>query len=192
MGEQIENLTESIKVLTTTVSSLATRIEALENSNTASPTEHDTSQTDEARALLADQQTQSGPNNSFEFVAADVQRDFERLRDSLLRVPVPNDLKVRDSATGIKQDCKPALKIIQKCARYAEVLLKILKTRDHDTERENVDKIFTCAVAQITFLQAEFANLVVKSSFDENTSRLFRQFENSASVFNEQSLNSIG
>ena len=117
--------------------------------------------------------------------------DFERLRDSLLRIPVPNDLKVRDSATGIKQDCKPTLKIIQKCARYAEVLLKVLSIRDEDTETDSTDKVFTCAVAQINFLQAEFANLVVKSSFDENTSRLFRQFENNSSVFNEQSLNSI-
>ena len=86
---------------------------------------------------------------------------------------------------------KPALKIIQKCARYAEVMLKVLSLRDDETETDTNDKVFTCAVAQINFLQAEFANLVVKSSFDENTSRLFRQFENNSSVLNEQSLNSI-
>ncbi|GFN87957.1 hypothetical protein PoB_001446300 [Plakobranchus ocellatus] len=32
--------------------------------------------------------------------AADILKDFERLRDSLVRIPVPNNFKVNDTTTG--------------------------------------------------------------------------------------------
>ncbi|GFO42658.1 hypothetical protein PoB_006916300 [Plakobranchus ocellatus] len=56
----------------------------------------------------------------------DIQRQFDSLRDILSRVQIPAYCKVKDSAVGIKTDCKPVLKVINKSARFAETGLKIL------------------------------------------------------------------
>lgn len=123
--------------------------------------------------------------------AADIQRDFERLRDSLLRIPVPNNLKVYDNSTGIKQESRNTLRIISKCARYSETALKVLSMIQDEEAFVDTDKLFTCLAAQINFLQSEYANLVVKNTFDEETSRIFKQFENNTGVFNQSSLQNI-
>ncbi|GFR58905.1 hypothetical protein ElyMa_003490800 [Elysia marginata] len=70
--------------------------------------------------------------------AADVQRDFDRVRDSVTRIHVPNNYKVNDSSVSIKQDCKPALKVISKCARYAETGLKIMSQIPDNENSETV------------------------------------------------------
>ena len=51
--------------------------------------------------------------------------------------------------------------------------------------------IFTIFGSQLAFLQAEYSALVVKSTFNAETSRLFRSFENNASAFSESSLRNI-
>ena len=52
-----------------------------------------------------------GPDDvSVRHIAADIQRDFDRLRESLIRKPVPEGFKVKDNNTGIKKEDKPALK----------------------------------------------------------------------------------
>ncbi|GFR81930.1 hypothetical protein ElyMa_004083300 [Elysia marginata] len=123
---------------------------------------------------------------------ADIQRYFERIRDSLIRIPIPTGLKVSDSSVGIKQECRPPLKILSKCTRYGETGLKILShIADEPGETINVkksdlDSIFVAA--EVNFLQSEFAALVVKSSFNENTSRIFRSFENNLDSFSKASL----
>ena len=138
-----------------------------------------------------------GPTE-FENSAADIQRDFERLRDSLARIPTPPGLKVSDSSNGIKQECRPALKVLSKCARFAETGLKVLSQipADRDSESVTVDKndlesVFVVLAAQINFLQSEYAALVVRSTFNEDTSRMFRSFENNQGSFNEASLQNV-
>ncbi|GFO30047.1 reverse transcriptase [Plakobranchus ocellatus] len=132
-----------------------------------------------------------------QFGAADIQRDFERIRDSLVRIPVPTGLKVSDSSVGIKQECRPTLKILSNCARYGETGLKILsQIADEPGETINVkksdlDSIFVTLAAEVNFLQSEFAALVVKSTFNEDTSRIFRSFENNQGSFSETSLQNV-
>ena len=41
--------------------------------------------------------------------------------------------------------------------------------------------------SQMQYLQSEFATLIVKNTFDERTSRLFKSFENHSSAFSQQS-----
>ena len=67
-----------------------------------------------------------GPTVITDFSAAEIQRDFERIRDTLNRVPVPTSLKVNDSTSGIKQECRDVLKTVSKCARYTETGIKII------------------------------------------------------------------
>ncbi|GFN90261.1 hypothetical protein PoB_001676700 [Plakobranchus ocellatus] len=130
--------------------------------------------------------------------AADILKDFERLRDSLVRIPVPNNFKVNDTTTGIKQDWCGTLRVLSKCARFAETGLKVLTTlpdeRDSSSvsiQREDLESIFVVFAAQINFLQSEYAGPVVKSTFNDETSRMFRSFENNASSFSRQSLQSV-
>ena len=85
-------------------------------------------------------------------IAADIQRDYERLRDSLNRTPVPEGLKVYDNSIGIKKEDTYALKILSKCARYTETALKIVSSiTAEDIPHGNSDCIFTCLAAEINF-----------------------------------------
>ena len=87
---------------------------------------------------------------------------------------------------------------MSKCARFAETGLKVLTTlpdeRDSSSvsvQREDLESIFVVFAAQINFLQSEHASLVVKSTFNDETSRIFRSFENNASSFSRQSLQNV-
>ena len=87
---------------------------------------------------------------------------------------------------------------MSKCARFAETGLKVLTTlpdeRDSSSvsvRREDLESIFVVFAAQINFLQSEYAGLVVKSTFNDETPRIFRSFENNASSFSRQSLQNV-
>ena len=124
---------------------------------------------------------------------SDVQRDFERIRDSLIRIPVPEGLKVHDNSAGISKDQKPALKILSKCARYSETALKVLqqvKSVNESTDSE-LSCVYTCLAAQVNYLQSEFTSIVVKSTFDDDTTRVFRQFENNTAIFSDEALRNV-
>ena len=139
-----------------------------------------------------------GPDDTRIRHAADIQRDFERLKDTLTKIPVPDGFKVKDNNTGIKKEDKHALKIISKCSRYAETALKILSNQPSNDDISNTPShndqfqcLYTCLAAQINFLQSEFTHLVVKSTFDQETERIFRQFENNSTTFSDSSLQNI-
>ena len=121
-----------------------------------------------------------------------IQRDFENIKDSTNRVILPSHLKVNDAAAGIKQDCKATLKILSKTARYADTGLNIFASSPTAILNEtDIQHLYTVLHAQIIFLQTEYSGLVVKSTFDEETSRLFRQLETNASSFSDRSLSNI-
>lgn len=140
--------------------------------------------------------TTTSPSVTTSSTAADIQRDFERIKETLQRTPVPDNYKVRDSAVGIKQDCKQSLKILSKCARYSETAIKIIHqipvtNNGPDVSEGALNCLFTCVAAQINLLQQEYTNLVVKSTFDDETARIFRQFENNSSTFSDSALQNI-
>ncbi|GFN95920.1 hypothetical protein PoB_002242600 [Plakobranchus ocellatus] len=90
------------------------------------------------------------------------------------------------------------LQVLSKCARFAETGLKVLTTLPDERnsssvslQREDFESIFVVFAAQINFLQSEYAGLVVKSTFNDETSRIIRSFENNASSFSQQSLQNV-
>ena len=129
----------------------------------------------------------------------DILKNFDRVKDCLAKVTLPSNLKVQDSTAGIKQDGKAALRIISKSARFAETSLKqlsVISARQQEDKTvvvsdEELAALFTLSAAQIRFLQSEFASLVVRNTFDEETSRLFKSFENHASAFNSSSIQNL-
>lgn len=61
------------------------------------------------RALLEFNQLDSISPMATQHHAADVQKDFEWLKDSLLRVPVS---KLNDNSMVIKRECEQTLKVL--------------------------------------------------------------------------------
>ena len=122
-----------------------------------------------------------------------VQREFEQVRDALSRIQLPANLKVNDSAAGISKDCKATLKVLNKSARYAETGLKVLASSSSSTtlNEQEVHMLYTVLQAQVNFLQGEYSSLVVKSTFDDETSRVFRSLECNSTAFSERSLNNV-
>lgn len=119
---------------------------------------------------------------------------FDQVRDKYSRHTLPQHLKVHDPAAGIKNECKPALKILSKSARFTETALKIISDlcpQHIPIENQEINDLVSVLTAQINFLQSEYSGLVVRSTFDEETSRLFRSLESNSSAFSERSLSNV-
>ena len=119
LKETLENITSALRDLTTHVAAIESRSET-RASVTMNRQESET--ISESRAQL-ESQVSASPSN---IGAADVHRDYERVKESVCSISIPNQYKVQDSATGIKQDCKPVPKVVTKCARFAETGMKIM------------------------------------------------------------------
>ena len=125
----------------------------------------------------------------------DIQKEYEGIRDSL--IVLPPYFKVNDSATGIKAESKATLKVLSKTARYTEMGLKLLSTfkkADDGTyviSDNEIGALYTILSAESQFLQSEYAQLVVKGSFDDETARLFRSLESNNALFTDQALRNV-
>ena len=119
-----------------------------------------------SRAQL-ESQVSASPSN---IGAADVHRDYERVKESVCRISIPNQYKVQDSATGVKQDCKPVLKVVTKCARVAETGMKIMSQMPDNhgdvvsINKSDLEKLFIVFNAQCEYLKSEYASLEIKSN----------------------------
>lgn len=196
----LETILKKLEVLQVSVDSLTTRINDIETESRSRSQPEEFGQHQHGR--VNEQPLTPSPNDSTVGASGsqDIQREFDHVRDSLTRVPLPKDYKVNDSVRGINKDSRSTLTIISKCARYAETGLKAIASFPPDEdeqsnsltiEKVDIQKLFTIFSAQINFLQAEFANLVVKSTFDEETSRIFRSFENNTGAFSGNALQNI-
>ena len=68
-----------------------------------------------------------GVNSSYgDSAALEIGLEFERVKNRVQRIQLLPSLKVLDSQAGLKQECKRMLKVMSKCARFAETGLKLL------------------------------------------------------------------
>lgn len=129
--------------------------------------------------------------------AAEVQRDFEVIKNSLQRVRLPNNVRVFDSKSGIKKDCQPTLSVVSKCARYSETAIKQLLVLIGDCEAgrvvnsDQLQTLFTILQAEVCYLQGECSALIVRSSFDTDTAAIFKWFEGNHGALNERSMTNL-
>ena len=120
----------------------------------------------------------------------DIHKEFESIKESVSRIALPPWLKIHDTQVGIKQEHKAALKILSKCARFTETGLKLISTfakEENGTfslSKEDIGALYTTLTAQAYYLQAEYSSLVVKSSFEDETSRLYKSLENNKELIN--------
>ena len=187
LDEKIDNILQALQNLSVRVETLEKPKEQVEPTATTSPltggsTQDGAVHDGNAPEIIGDDHCPSSLQLPF-LGSSDIQKEFDCIRDSLMRQTLPADLKVHDTSTGIKNECRPALKVIQKTARYAETALKILETLRSPTpttlvyDNEDMNKLFIVLAAQINFLQSEFTNILVKSNFSEETSKIFRSLE---------------
>lgn len=192
--------------ISNSLTSLTDRVSKLEvsNNNNKTSDNHDNIHIVEnenvARGACATEVcTTFSPYDSTLGASSDILRDFDCIKDSLSRITIPNKFKVNDSPRGIGKESKTALSVLSKCARFAETGLKVIAALQPENEddhvitihKDDIQKLFTVFAGQINYLQGEYANLVVRSTFDDETSRLFRQFENNTGAFSDSSLQNI-
>ena len=125
-----------------------------------------------------------------EDIATEIEREYSFIKDSLIKVKLPNNLHVFDTKQGIVRDCQNTLSVISKCARYTETTLKQLSQCGGIGE-ENHARLYTILHAQTNFLQGEYAGLLVKSRFDSETSTLFKCLEKNSSALSGQALDNL-
>lgn len=123
--------------LVTLVESLELRLSTLEGKNeetSQNPSQLDLPQTrakPQHRTMAAQLQVQNHAiciNLDLDLVPkyrSNIQKDFKAIKDRLYKISLPAHVKVNDSAVGIKQDSKPALKIIIKTARLAATVFDL-------------------------------------------------------------------
>ena len=114
----------------------------------------------------------------------DIAHEFKLLQDNYLRTSLPPESKLHIERTGFRGEEARKLTIVSNCAKYSETILKILAAAPGETlTKEQVAEIAVCATAQQTYLQGAYANLVVHSSFDGQTAKLFSQLQRNTSAF---------
>ena len=153
--------------------------------------------------LLLQQQRAFSPTQEDPDCAAEVFREYEQVRDSLQRIKLPNELKLFDTQAGIKQECKGTLKVISKAGRFTETALRwVIDSQAErykaDDRGENVllpsqkiQDLFAIFTAEMNFLKEEYTALLVKSTLNEEISRLFRSLEGNKTAFSPQSLQNV-
>ena len=192
----MEEITALLKELKNDIKVLSDRVDNVEKNTGGCHDSENTSQ-QIGNDIETNVNFDSGPQQSAYSTAgigSNIQKDFDQIKDKYSKISLPQHLRVHDPITGIKTECRPSLKIINKTARFAETALKIISKLCPTVvayENEEINDLFAVFQAQINFLQSEYSGLVVKSTFDEETSKLFKSLELNSSVFNEKSLNNI-
>ena len=92
------------------------------------------------------------------------------------------------------------LKVVSRCGRFGETVLKWIGAKCQTSTDEQglfkltdevMQKLYYIFAAQLGFLQGEYANLVVQSTFDTDTAKYFHQFESNQSTFYPLSLKNV-
>ena len=94
-------------------------------------------------------------------------QEIDRIKESLSKVSLLQELKLNDSAAGIKQDSKNVLKVLSKVGRYTETTLKkisVIAARNKVDNCFNVleyklANFFTMASGLMQFIQGEYFSM---------------------------------
>ncbi len=113
-----------------------------------------------------------------------LQRDYETIKRGVEKVRLPEELLLLENNSGIKKEDCQNFNVVRSSPRYVETCIKILM-EDSESVQE---KLFTVLSAHIDFLQAEYAGIIVKGTFDQQTADTFKRLERNSMVFRGQAL----
>ena len=132
------------------------------------------------QALLGD----SVPRLYGQLRTLDIQGNYLEIKKQLASERLPPELSLHESRQGINRDQQPLFNVIVQNARYVETALKKLsKITDSTTCESDLEDLFGILLAQIRYLQDEYAVLIVNSTSDKETAKLFRQFRKILQVY---------
>ena len=115
----------------------------------------------------------------------DIQGEFAAIKDTLQRIKLPAELRLNDGGKqGIRRQDHPMANIMIKSARYVETNFRQLTicATDNDNIETNLESLFRINSAHMKYLQDEYAGLLVQSTFDPVTSRMFRSLQRNNSA----------
>ena len=70
-------------------------------------------------------------------------------------------MKVPDSRSGFKKENQPVQNVLTKCSKYTETALKLV-SQSKDGSPLNIEELLVCLVAEIKYLQDEYAALLAE------------------------------
>ncbi len=118
-----------------------------------------------------------------------VQDEFESLRESVSKIRLNKECIFKRDKTGLKREDQRTYNVVNKCATYAETSMKLLSRMQPGAVSEaDLNDLFLTAYAQMRYLQAELASLIVKGEYGPDTARLFRTIQRQTSVLDADSL----
>ena len=133
-----------------------------------------------------------------EDTAAEIQQEFEQIKEGFSKVKLPSELKVYHNATGVTNDTRPAYNILKECVSYGETAAKWIARKSEDLDKDpssvvvtahELHELFTIIYAQQNFLKSEYTTVIVKSAnLDEDTNKFFRLFERHPTCFSEKTM----
>ena len=180
---KIDKLTASIEKLTTAVQSRDLSAGIGLNSHS--------SVSDKTAVPLHGVGLSASNEASYECTSYDiVQHEFKKLSDSYVKTHLPPEIKLHVERTGFRGEESRKLNIVSACAKYSELILKIVSSIP-DTESTHIQEIALCAQAQQLYLQSEYANLVVHANFDSQTAKLFKQLQRNTTAFPPGALDTL-
>ena len=150
IGKKLEDLTLAISELTARVANIESRAESHDSHR---PSES----VDQGRVPIVVTERSTVDSETAVSSFDNTSQQFEGLRDRLHRIQVPQHLKVNESSVGLKQEARPTLKILSKCARHSETGLKLLSTLRQDDDgtfalsEDDMQNLFVIFASQCTF-----------------------------------------
>ena len=186
-------ITDQLAQLNTSVGDINNRVNSLEQ-NSGGPASggsitatHNASShhVQQSGQLPSVQQQQTGGDSGDSVISADViQHSFKQLAEKYQKTYLPPEHKLFIERTGFRGEESRKLTVVQNCTKYSETILKILASSPQDSlPKEQVQEVVLCAMAQQSYLQGVYANLVVHSSFDSQTAKLFTQLQRNTAAF---------
>lgn len=121
-----------------------------------------------------------------------IQEQFNSIKSSVEKVVLPPSLKLADSRSGVRKEDQQTLNVVSKSARYIETVIKLLSRCDN-SESATVDlqPIVITLLANIRYLQDEYAALLVKGRFDQPTANFFRSLQRNTSGFDSRNIENV-
>lgn len=132
--------------------------------------------------------------------AAEVNRAYTQIKDSLAKVKLPDELCLQVDSSGVKADSKPLLSVIRQSAGYIETTSRwiSLKLGTNINENGNVEltedevkELFCIVYAHTRNLKSEYSAALVKGIASEEISKTFKIMEKNPTCFTDQQMKHI-
>lgn len=200
IAEDLAKLTTAVTKLNDNITKIDDRVAQCEYfCKTVSDKEKNTSSNDDRKdgheapnTVQLDGSGYLPPSSELNFSTVDVQREFKSIKEAYARKTLPPELVLNAERSGIKSEDKPKLNVLIGVSRYSETALKVLASSNGEQlNKPQLDELATCITSLQNYIQEEYWNLVVRNTFNPETSTWFKQLQRNSSSFPETAINNL-